>query len=247
MIHTRFRVALPVVALFCAGVARAEVKMVIRWQGHASERPACDAARPGFVYAIDDATSVTDCDAIGGGTELARCICRNGDWSADVGAQGPQGVQGPPGDPLSACAAWPVGSVFISTSATNPGTSLGCGTWTTFAAGRVLIGSDATQSEFDTAEEIGGAKTHTLTTAELPAHSHNVTDPGHSHVTQRYPTATGGSSGFTIDTSMSGTLADNTLATKGTTTGVTVANTGSDQAFSTLPPYTVVYFWRRAS
>jgi len=55
-------------------------------------------------------------------------------------------------------------------------------------------------------------------------HTHPVTDPGHTHLTQRYPTATGSNSGFTIDTSMSGTLADNTLPTKSNTTGITTNN-----------------------
>jgi hypothetical protein len=74
-----------------------------------------------------------------------------------------------------------------------------------------------------------------------------VADPGHAHALQRFPTATGGSSGFTADTSMSGTPTDVTQATKSTTTGVTVNETGNDQAFSTLPPYIAVYIWRRAS
>lgn len=53
----------------------------------------------------------------------------------------------------------PVGAVYVSVSATNPGTSLGYGTWTAFGGGRTLVGLDAGQSEFDTAEETGGAKT----------------------------------------------------------------------------------------
>lgn len=65
---------------------------------------------------------------------------------------------------------------------------------------------------------------HTHTYSQIVNHTHPVTDPGHTHLTQRYPTATGGSSGFTIDTSMSGTLADNTLPTKSATTGVTTQN-----------------------
>lgn len=165
----------------------------------------------------------------------------------DAGPQGIQGPEGPQGPPGNGCAAWPVGSIYISTSASNPVLTIGCGVWTSFAAGRVLIGVDPLQTEFDTVEETGGAKEHTLTTAEMPTHSHGVTDPGHSHVTQRFPTATGGSSGFTIDTSMSGTPTANTLATASATTGVTVGNTGNGEAFSTLPPYQVVYFWRRAS
>jgi microcystin-dependent protein len=177
------------------------------------------------------------------------------------GAQGPQGIQGEQGPPGDVSGAWPVGSVFISVVATNPATLLGLGTWAALAAGRMLVGFSAGDADFDTVEETGGAKTHTLTTAEMPvhthvqdAHNHAVTDSGHTHLTQRYPTATGGSSGFTIDTSMSGTLADNTLPTKSATTGLTVnnatavnQNAGSGSAHNNMPPYLVVYMWKRTA
>lgn len=39
---------------------------------------------------------------------------------------------------------------------------------------RVPVGRDAGQTEFDTMGEIGGAKTHTLTSDEMPAHAHTV-------------------------------------------------------------------------
>jgi microcystin-dependent protein len=41
--------------------------------------------------------------------------------------------------------------------------------------GRVIAGLDSAQTEFDTLAETGGAKTHTLTIAEMPAHNHNET------------------------------------------------------------------------
>ena len=56
-------------------------------------------------------------------------------------------------------AAWPVGSIHISVSPTNPAISLGFGTWVAFGTGRVLIGLDATNPQFDVVEEIGGALT----------------------------------------------------------------------------------------
>ena len=40
--------------------------------------------------------------------------------------------------------AYPVGSIYMNCSnATNPGTLLGFGTWSSFGAGRVLIGLDS--------------------------------------------------------------------------------------------------------
>lgn len=152
---------------------------------------------------------------------------------------------------------FPVGVIYTSVVSTSPATLFGFGTWSSFGAGRVLVSLDSGQTEFDTVEETGGAKTHTLTEAEMPVHthiqdSHNHIQDAHSHLTQRYPTATGSSSGFTIDTSMSGTLADNTLPTKVATATNQVAtavnqNTGSGNAHNNLQPYIVVYMWKRTA
>lgn len=145
--------------------------------------------------------------------------------------------------------AFPVGSIFISAVSTNPATLLGYGTWVAFGAGRVLVGIDAGDADFDVVEETGGSKTKTITAGNLPELSVAVTDPGHTHLTQRYPTATGGSSGFTIDVSMSGTIADNTLPVKSNTTGITAtANTGgANTPVSVVQPYITVYMWKRTS
>jgi hypothetical protein len=55
---------------------------------------------------------------------------------------------------------WPVGSIFLSTVATNPATLMGFGTWQAFGTGRVLVGCDAGDPDFDMVEETGGSKTH---------------------------------------------------------------------------------------
>jgi hypothetical protein len=55
--------------------------------------------------------------------------------------------------------AWPIGSIFLAAVATNPNTLLGGGTWAAFGTGRVLIGIDSGDTDFDTIEETGGAKT----------------------------------------------------------------------------------------
>lgn len=129
---------------------------------------------------------------------------------------------------------FPVGYVLISTVNTNPSTFLGYGTWSAFGAGRVMVGLDSGDTDFDTAEETGGAKTVTLTAAQSGV-------PAHTHVQTRLPTATGGVTGFTVDTSMSGTPATSGVSTQ--------ANTAADaaEAHSNLPPYIVTYFWKRTA
>lgn len=145
--------------------------------------------------------------------------------------------------------AFPIGAVFLSVVSTNPNTLLGYGVWTQIAGGRMLVGQTGGDPNFDTAEETGGSSTVTVSAANLPQLSVSVTDPGHTHLTQRYPTTTGGSSGFTVDASMSGALADNTLPVKSSTTGITAtANTGSaNTAVNIQNPYFVVYIWKRTN
>ena len=139
--------------------------------------------------------------------------------------------------------AYPVGSIYISTVSTNPNTLFGFGTWAAFGAGRVLVSLDATDVDFDLAEETGGAKTHTLTSAEMPAHTH--TQDAHSHGLSRYPTTTGASSGFTADTSMSGTLTAVTQPADAAT--ATNQNTGGGGAHNNVQPYIVVYMFKRTA
>ena len=70
---------------------------------------------------------------------------------------------------------YPVGSIYTNaTNGTNPGTLLGFGTWVSFGAGRVPVGIDSGDTDFDTAEETGGAKT-TTTTTDVPVTGYGTT------------------------------------------------------------------------
>jgi hypothetical protein len=92
-------------------------------------------------------------------------------------------------------ALYPVGCVYTSTSATNPGTTFGFGTWVAFAAGRVMVGVGGAFTAGATggsADDIVVSHTHTYsstTGGQSASHTHSgVTDGngGHYHGTGQY-------------------------------------------------------------
>jgi hypothetical protein len=136
---------------------------------------------------------------------------------------------------------YPVGSIYINAGVTtNPGTLLGFGTWTTFGAGRVMVGLNGSDALFDTLEETGGSKD-----AIVVSHTHTatVTDPGHSH---SYTASFIGTpqAGLTGDT-----YAAPSVQTGTSTTGITVANSteGSSGTNANLQPYITVAMWKRTA
>ena len=138
-------------------------------------------------------------------------------------------------------AVYPVGSIYINaTSSTNPATLLGFGTWTAFGAGRVMVGLDASDALFDTAEETGGSKD-----AVVVSHTHTatVTDPGHSHVANFVRNATGAFS------STSGSNLTNVANTNTAVTDISVANstTGVSGTNANVQPFIVVRMWKRTA
>jgi len=148
------------------------------------------------------------------------------------------------GSALTMSQVYPIGSIYTSVVSTNPATLLGVGTWVAFGTGRTLVGIDAGQTEFDTVEETGGAKTHTLLEAEIPSHTHTITDPGHAHT--QTTSATDGASGR-ADASSGGTVYNNVANINSNTTGITIDNTGGGGAHNNLQPYIVVYMWKRTA
>ena len=77
--------------------------------------------------------------------------------------------------------AYPINSVYISYSNTNPGTLFG-GTWEIIGDGRVLKGIKS-----GTAGTTGGSSTVTLSMSNIPAHTHDIS---HTHTTIEKNTTT---------------------------------------------------------
>lgn len=142
-------------------------------------------------------------------------------------------------------AIYPVGTIYTSVVATNPGTIFGFGIWTAFATGRTLVGIDTSDTAFDTVEETGGSKD-----AIVVSHSHtatsSVSDPGHSHTIDL---GTGGGATLRAGANVGSDYPDVTTvaATTGISISTSISSTGSSGTNANLPPYIVVYMWKRVA
>jgi hypothetical protein len=159
-------------------------------------------------------------------------------------------------------ALFPVGSIYTNaTNSTNPSTLLGFGTWVAFGAGRVMVGFNAGDSLFDTAEETGGSKdsiavshSHTGTTNADGVHTHNIWGTFDTRTVNNSDGFLAGNAAITGD--VQGTLTYNNFNGSGTqlvqnsgshTHTFTTGSAGSSGTNANLQPYIVVYLWKRTA
>lgn len=147
----------------------------------------------------------------------------------------------------------PVGSIYESSQATNPGDMWG-GTWETYGAGRVLVGAGQLSGGSNyTAGDTGGEEKHQLTTEELAFHNHNASITTADLVGTIYqskgaeqtsvsgivsletaPVGTGGHGNSSNDTQPTYTINASHAHT------VTIQNTGGNSGHENRPPYIVI-------
>lgn len=133
-------------------------------------------------------------------------------------------------------ATYPVGSIYMSTTlttATAVHNALG-GTWQAWGAGRVPVGIDTTQTEFNTVEKTGGAKEVTLTTDQMPKHRHT-----NLYTAENALIGTGGSSSSVA----TGHISNGSYNLGSVRTG----DAGGDEAHNNLQPYITCYMYKRTA
>lgn len=113
---------------------------------------------------------------------------------------------------------YPIGSIYMSSNNTNPSTIFG-GYWRKIES-KFLFGANSSGSDLGSE---GGERTHTLTIAEMPAHTHTTTRySGKAHNTRG---------------------SDYRLWYEDAT--VNTGSTGGSQAHNNMPPYLTVNIWER--
>jgi microcystin-dependent protein len=126
--------------------------------------------------------------------------------------------------------------------------------------GKMVVGKDSTQTEFDTLGESGGAKTVTLDTTMIPSHthvqdSHNHTQNAHGHthsattfaprIINSGTAGTVGVQGASAASNANASNAATTVPTNSDATATNIATTATNQAtggglaHANLPPYLV--------
>ena len=141
--------------------------------------------------------------------------------------------------------AYPVGSIYMNINATDPNTLLGFGTWARFGEGKMLVSQNASDSDFDTSEETGGSKTHTLSESNLAEHSHFTLNSGNG-----FPNQVSSNGALTKTTNSNGGAGNNDYVSFGVSAQANQSpssNTGSGTAVNHMNPYIVVYMWKRTA
>lgn len=150
---------------------------------------------------------------------------------------------------------YPIGSIYMSVTSTNPKTLFG-GEWTQLE-NRFLLAAGNTYSNGAT----GGEATVVLTESTMPAHNHPFTGSSvttssagaHNHNIKGGANWSGSATGVESAAKFS-TIIDNTNSIQAngyhrhsfTPTG-TVGNNGAGNAHNNMPPYLVVYMWKRTA
>ena len=125
-------------------------------------------------------------------------------------------------------AVYPVGAIYMSVNSTSPATLFG-GEWEQLQ-NRFLLGAGSSY----TAGNTGGEASHTLTTNEMPSHAHGFTVGGRAIIVDA-TSSTLFTNGFGTGSHFNG---------KNVSSG-TPSNTGGGGAHNNMPPYLVVYMWKR--
>lgn len=155
---------------------------------------------------------------------------------------------------------YPVGSIRMTVDPANATTFLG-GTWELWGEGRVPVGVDANDRELCDPEMEGGAKTVTLTTANMPSHNHALSSgtataaeaAAHTHqaAADTYKVGSGSGSNYKYLTN-DGTTGPATTGSGGAHTHtVTLSGStgskGSGTAHSNMQPYITCYYYKRTA
>ena len=143
-------------------------------------------------------------------------------------------------------ASHPVGSLFETTVSTNPGTLYG-GTWAAWGGGRVPVGVNTADSDFNTVEKTGGKKTE--------RHEFKIGYKGYygtavgsdDNMIQAYKYSTSSYGTYAYEGSTQASVNAGIQASTNTRDVAQASSTGDTSETSIVQPYITCYIWKRTT
>lgn len=142
----------------------------------------------------------------------------------------------------------PVGSIYMSTSATNP-TNLFGGTWVAWGAGRVPVGFSGGDGNFNSSEKTGGSKTINIEHNHGLSNARAAVGRADSSLSTMSYTSGGNPHNVYFDREFSYYGGISGVSKHATDTSLIYGNTnnGGSTAASVLQPYITCYMWKRTA
>ena len=133
---------------------------------------------------------------------------------------------------------YPVGSIYLSVNSTNPQNLFG-GTWVSWGSGRVPIGINTSDGNFNAVEKTGGSKSH----------GHQLGDNCCAMIGADYENAASIAYAGTNYGEKKGTTytLQSTIITKQAQRAHNTRLNGKTDNAATLPPYITCYMWKRTA
>lgn len=159
---------------------------------------------------------------------------------------------------------YPIGSIYMSTSSTNPNTLFGVGEWTLWGGGRVPVGINTWDSRFALSEKTGGTYDAVVVShdhemgVDSPNHTHSGSttyNGNHRHSFSGHYSSVGDDNnhsllknGGTMYTSYAGNH-NHTFTTGGVSTSHRhdIYHRGESGTGKNIQPYIVCYMWKRTA
>ena len=143
-------------------------------------------------------------------------------------------------------ASHPVGTLFETTVSTNPGTLYG-GTWAAWGGGRVPVGVNTADSDFNTVEKTGGKKTE--------RHEFKIGYKGYygtavgsdDNMIQAYKYSTSSYGTYAYEGSTQASVNAGIQASTNTRDVAQASSTGDTSETSIVQPYITCYIWKRTT
>lgn len=196
------------------------------------------------VKKAEDAASSSEDIARETATETVNAIKGQPNGIASINSNGE--LEQTPPQSVMFLAAHPIGTLFETTISTNPGTLYG-GTWAAWGGGRVPVGVNTADNDFNTVEKTGGKKTERHEFKVGYKGYFGATVGSDDNMIQAYKYSTSSYGTYAYEGSTQASVNAGIQASTNTRDVAQASSTGDTSETSIVQPYITCYIWKRTT